>query len=555
MKATVREALLWPIVSLCVVVAVVFGVMLDNADKVAFTDILRSLAVLGFLAVLTNLALMALSPVIGRVFPVAVYAAFAFSDIRNGLDFGYGTVLAYWAVLALPLAAGIVLRRIDRAHGLSFALAIAGSMAVATVAFTGPRLHYAPAPTIDEDFRKGVLALGALPRDARAELPDIIYVVPDRYPSSETLRRVFQVDNDAFYSALRARGFVVEQNANANYPRTFQSLASTLNGGYLDSFTATYGHESDDQRPIYDAIENNVVQEHLRRLGYEFHNYGNWWGPTRINRWADVNYQGYRPGDLQAHLSAFERVLLRMSPTLDIVRWFADEYETSECRRIQRKFDRLSEVGDGTAPLFVFAHMLVPHPPITMDASGRCLDRPVRDYEAAFADYLRYFNAAVLKVIDRQVARRKGGGRRVVFAIQSEEGPWARLKREGRHDFNAMTRAEVRMKMGIVNALRLPAGMGVDQSALASPVNNWRILFGELFGTEMSMLPHRSFIYESRGNVYRFCEVTDLVSRDAVDGMDAAGRAHEPGPGEAVAERTAQGPLCSTALGQNRNSI
>jgi hypothetical protein len=337
----------------------------------------------------------------------------------------------------------------------------------------------------------------------------------------------------AFYEALRARGFTVEENALANYPVTFQSLASTLNSGYLDSFTRAYGRDTWDARPVLDAIEDNVVQKHLRGLGYEFHNYGTRWEPTRLNRWADVNDPGHGHG-IPGGLSELERVLLRKSPAADLLRLFDDEFDKSECRRIQRKFRRLTEVGNGPVPVFVFAHTLVPHRPVTMDATGRCLDRPIdyrpghtewRDFSKAWIDYLRYFNATTVRVIDTQLARRGEHGRPLLFVIQSDEGPPPVSVRDG-GTFDAMTLSDLRMKMGAINAMRLPSDMSAplpDPSSMATPVNNWRIILGALSGTPMEMLPHRSYIYPSTDRVYRFCDVTGLLLDEDGDAAQATG--------------------------------
>ena len=482
MKASLQESLLWSCVSLCVVFAVVLGAMLDNLNLISLADIARPLAVLGLVAVAVNLVLMALVPTLGRVFPAALLAAFSYGQIKDGVaDFGFGPFLAYGWLVAVPLAVHLLLWRFDRRRVLFYALVAGVSIAVVTCLVVAPTLFYATPPAIDEYFQKTVRAMAGRPRDAR-EQPDIIYLVPDRYPSSETLEREFGVDNAPFYEALRARGFTVVENALANYPVTFQSLASTLNSGYLDSFTRAYGRNTFDARPVFDAIEDNVVQEHLRGLGYEFHNYGNWWEPTRLNRWADVNDPGYTYG-IPGGLSELERHLLWKSPAADLIRLFDDGYDQTECRRIQRQFRRLTEVGNGPAPVFVFAHMLVPHRPITMDSSGRCLDRPMdygrgrpgrtkwRDFSKAWIDYLRYFNAAVVRVIDTQLARRGENGRSLLFVIQSDEGPLPRFIREG-GTYNSMTLSDLRMKMGTINAIRMPREMSADipnPSSMATP--------------------------------------------------------------------------------------
>ncbi|MCY4012704.1 MAG: hypothetical protein OXG82_08325 [Gammaproteobacteria bacterium] len=561
MKATWRECLLWPQVSVCVVLAVVAGAMLDNRGYIGLADVLRPLAVIGSTALLVTAALMAFAPAAGRLFPAALYALFLYSQLRDGLayfDPVYRIALAWWSMLGIPLAVHLVLRRVDPLRGARYALVIGVLVAAATCLVTAPSLFHAPPPIIDEDFARAPAGPVA---DRKTPLPDIIYVVPDRYPSSETLEREFGVDNAAFYAALRRRGFVVEEDARANYPTTFQSLASTLNSGYLDGFSTTYGTGTGDRRPLYVALEDNAVVRRLLALGYEFHNYGNWWEPTRLNRWADVNYQGYLD-EFVANWSEVERLLLERTPALDVASWFSDEHDKTECHRIRRKFERLAEVGNGPAPVFVFAHMIVPHQPIAMDASGECLDEPLvyrhgktdwRDFKAAFAEYLAYFNGVILRVIDRQMERRGDGGRELLFAIQSDEGPWPASLRRRPGRFGEMTPRDLRMKMGIVNALRLPTGMDVSRGAIATPVNNWRTIFNGLSGTGMAMLPHRSFVYPSPSSIYRFCDVTALVSGGATKGEGISATRHRAGNGlreggdDSAPDRRALAPPCPIA--------
>ncbi|MDH3240855.1 MAG: hypothetical protein OEO83_09320 [Alphaproteobacteria bacterium] len=525
-RPTIAEYLLWAGASLCVVLATIFGLMQGNMDSVRLADVIRPLAVLAPLAVGLTLALIFLAPALGRILPVALFLFFSFHGIRGALgQFAIGHALAYGAILLGPLVFYLLLRRIDRKRGAFYVFVTSAVMALTTFIVIAPSLFYAAPPVIDEGFRDRSLAAVAARRGSPGDLPDIIYVVPDRYPSADTLRREFGVDNSAFYAALRKRGFAVAENARSNYPKTFQSMASTLNSGYLQNFTTSYGADSRDKRPVYEAVENNVVQDRLRKLGYRFHNYGNWWEPTRINRFAAVNYQGYPPDSID-NLSEFERALLNKTPALNIIRLFTDAEDKRECRRIRRKFRRLEEVGNGAEPVFVFAHMLVPHSPIVMDAEGRCLARPIiysRDktatwpeFKAAYVAYLRYFNRTILRVVDRQLARREQSGRQLLFVIQADEGPFPKTMREAFYDYDltALSGREISMKTGIINALRLPSGTGAKISAPLTPVNNWRIIFNALTGAELPMLPHAVYIYPTENKLYRFCEVTALSAED-----------------------------------------
>ena len=523
-RAKLPESLLWAAASLCVVLAVVLGLMHGNLDSVRVADVVRPLAVLGTAAVALTLALMALWPTAGRLVPAALYAFFSFHDLQ-GLFAAIGSeeLLAGLVVVSCPLAFHVVLRRVDATRAAVYTLTAGAAVVVSVLVRTAPTAFYAPPPAVDEDFQRQTLAAVARHGGGAAELPDIIYVVPDRYPSGPTLAGEFNFDNRAFYAALRRRGFLVSENARANYPKTFLSLASTLNGGYLGNFTAAYGPDTPDKRPIFEVMEDNIVQDRLRRLGYRFHNYGNWWEPTRVNRFAEVNDSGYPPDSLH-DLSEFERALFLKTPVRRLVRSMAGTDGKMECRRIRRKFQRLAEVGNEDRPVFVFAHTLVPHSPIVMDAEGRCLPRYViyaRDrtaswpqFKAAYIEYLKYFNRTILRVIDRQIARRGRNGRQLLFVIQSDEGPFPKSLREAMKDYDltTLTPRQIVMKTGIINAIRLPNGpVGAGQPPL-TPVNNWRLIFNALTGSKMKMLPDNVFIFPTEGSLYRFCDVTALAT-------------------------------------------
>ena len=299
-------------------------------------------------------------------------------------------------------------------------------------------------------------------------------------------------------------------------------MASTLNSGYLEGFTKAYGAKSWDKRPTYEAIEDNIVQHRLRKLGYRFHNYGNTWEATRANRWAAVNYRGYPPGSL-GNLSEFERALLRKTPTFNLMELFGEAEHKRECRRIKRKFRRLQIIGNQSRPVFALAHILVPHDPILMDADGKCLDPALNDshrqgvpwdtFKAAYVEYVKFFNTAILAMIDAQLKRRGPTGRKLLFVIQADEGPFPESFRraENTYDFSRLSRREIEMKAGIINAILLPGNMAQTIPPIVTPVNNWRIIFGAITGHKMKLLPEKIFIYPTEKNVYAFCDITNVI--------------------------------------------
>jgi hypothetical protein len=71
--------------------------------------------------------------------------------------------------------------------------------------------------------------------------------------------------------------------------------------------------------------------------------------------------------------------------------------------------------------------------------------------------------------------------------LQGDHGPGSRLKHE---DF---FRTDLRERLAILNALRIPAaGAGVLTSAI-SPVNTFRVVLNSYFGAGLPLLANRSY--------------------------------------------------------------
>jgi hypothetical protein len=495
--------------SIAVAFAVVVGLMIENPHQVSVREIVRPLLiVMGFAVVGTffcGIVYRRLMP----VFPAALFAFFQYAGLQELIpqDRFDGTVAV--AILSLALTAlFIVLRRLQRLHAARYTFLVSAAIAIGTAAAVATQVVaevFAPLPPVlDKDFARRTLAAVTATKNSLDGLPDIIYIVPDRYPNRSTLRTEYDYDNSEFYRELRTRGFVLAEDAWANYPLTFVSLASTLNGGYLDALRDVYGPNNADHRPVYWLIEHNIVQDRLRRLGYRYFHFGGWWGPTRQSRYADENYLGYPPGaPLLETLPEFELALVRKTilPTiLDQLKFVKWHYE---CARLKRQLQKIRSIGNERRPVFALVHMFVPHPPFTMDADGTCVARPPdpkswEEFEGAFIQYLRFFNVQILEIIDEQLRRRGTSGRKLIFVIQSDEGPYTKPMAQSDSDyyeFSMMSERDLRKKFGIINAILLPGTAKTNLGSLRTPVNNWRLIFNAVFGAKLDILPDEAFIY------------------------------------------------------------
>jgi len=170
--------------------------------------------------------------------------------------------------------------------------------------------------------------------------PDIYYIIFDRYASSDTLNDVFGYDNSEFTDYLTGKGFYVASASHANYAKTFQSLASSLNMIHLTDLAQKIGESSSDRTVIYRMLQDYKVWRFLKAKGYSFIHLGSWWKPTRRNKYADINYT--LSGLNLPELSALILQSIILYPILD--RKMLDimgRLDTQQIRRIPYKFKNL----------------------------------------------------------------------------------------------------------------------------------------------------------------------------------------------------------------------
>jgi hypothetical protein len=344
-------------------------------------------------------------------------------------------------------------------------------------------------------------------------LPDVYYVILDRYAGPTALEETFDFDNEPFLTALEERGFSVARHAHANYIKTPLSLGASLNLDFLDANAlADEAVDDADREPIHRVLGNHlVVPTALKELGYRYLHLGNWWTPTISNVDADrvFHYQGQ---------DEFATVLAQTT----LIRAFSepeaapdDPWDWAVLRdHMHYAFDTLDEIVDSPGPKYVFAHLLAPHPPYLIDVDGSALEREdvaqLGD-DASYVRYLQYTNGRMLDLVDRIRARSD----HAIILIQSDEGPFPARYRddEWRFEWQDATDAELEEKFGILFALRAP---GADLEAAGfhdtiSPVNAFRVIFNARYGTDLPLLPDRSWAHEDLYHFYDFFEITDRL--------------------------------------------
>ena len=345
-----------------------------------------------------------------------------------------------------------------------------------------------------------------LPAPAPAALPDIYYLIFDRYANERVLREQFGFDNGAFLDALRSRGFTVIDDAVANYPRTTPSLASSLSMGYLDRLAREQGPASLEWGAMNTLIDRSLVSTTLERLGYRTVNVGSWWDSTAYDPGADENISVF-PNDEFGYV--FWQTT--MWPTLARLTSVAEPNTLNRdiWRDTPKQFDAVAEVAQRSRPTFTFGHFLLPHPPYVFRADGRRADLlPRLPADEAYVEQVEFANTKIQDLLDALLAGAAPGDEPIIV-LQADEGPYPQglIDDEDHYDFFEATQVDLERKQMILNALYLPRHQD-DVPGFLTPVNTFRLILSRYFGADLPMLPDRTYVFRDNLHPYEFHDVT-----------------------------------------------
>lgn len=329
-------------------------------------------------------------------------------------------------------------------------------------------------------------------------LPDIYYIVLDGYGRSDVLKELYGLDDTDFLHDLEARGFYIADQSRSNYGQTSLSFASALNMSYLNALTEIAGDDI-SQRQVARLIRFNEVSQVLEGLGYSVTAFSTGYRRAELAE-ADTFLVAHPAG-----VTPFEALLLESNAVWGLHALFDaagrplgypgyDVYR----QRIDANIQQLWEAPSRPGPQFVFAHLLLPHPPFVFDADGgpRRPDLPFRsadgdqfigtadDYVQGYREQVLFAQRVVAVFLDRLA---EAGGDSAVVILQGDHGPGLRL------DWGDAEQTDTWERTSILNAYRAPGVPTRAWGSAITPVNTFRVLFNELFGASYPRLPDRSY--------------------------------------------------------------
>jgi hypothetical protein len=423
-------------------------------------------------------------------------------------------LMPLWLVLWF-LDFWLVARTKRSLHGLTVLLNIiaAGIVITNTAAGLPAFLHNQP--------RRHVHASTA--GTAEPARPDIYYVILDGYARADILKSIYGRDNSRFTDGLKARGFRVAAHSRSNYSQTYLSLASSLNLMLLDSLAARVRSGSGNRVPLTNLIQNNKVMSVLKRHGYTTIAFASGYTGTELTR-ADIRLAP------RWALSEFQNILLGTTPLPPLIEkvMHRSQYDLHR-ERILFELRNLPQAARARRPVFVFCHILSPHPPFVFGAHGEKVNpsgcfslteggefqavdknRVREEYVENYRNQLEFLSGKVTEMVDRVLA---ASPRPPVIILQADHGPGSIL------NWDDPDPDQIAERMAILNACLLPGDTSLFYDSI-TPVNTFRILFNHLFGAGYRLLPDQSY-FSTIAHPYAFYNA-DSLSRYAAE-RSAAG--------------------------------
>ena len=308
--------------------------------------------------------------------------------------------------------------------------------------------------------------------------------------------------------------------------QTVLSVASSLNMDYLNDFEGWEESTRNDLRVFDGLIQYSKVREEMSRLGYEMIAFETGYNPTNIHDadiFLSVEDVIHASDRIVLNVNEFEDLLIKSTfagilynPTI-IERFFSniiieDPYSRHR-NRIRFTFSKLAEVPARQGHYFIFAHIIIPHPPFVFDENGAPINpddaftlADASNYSGGRDEYIQryrqqliYLNSLLKDTVNQILASSEPDP---IIILQADHGPGAFL------ETNSMADSNLTERLAIFNAYYLPS---TRQDALypsITPVNSFRLILNEYFGFPFHLLEDKSYFATWR-RPFKFIDVTD----------------------------------------------
>lgn len=322
-------------------------------------------------------------------------------------------------------------------------------------------------------------------------LPDVYYIVLDSHTRNDALIEDYTVDNSTYLNEFRELGFYIADCSRSNYDYTQGSMVAALNMDYLTGL-GPYLKEL-NSNDIWILLKQSRVRQLLENAGYKTVAFDTGYKWSRLED-ADIYMSlGSESYSLQK-VNPFEAMLIKSSALL-ILTDSQNKLLRSQFKDINFPYsfhvnsqnfilEQLPQISKDPDPTFAFVHLLIPHVPFVFSSDGSIMSDPLfyngklswpSDDEhliQGYANQIEYIDQEMVEIVSTILA-------------QSETPPIIVIHAD--HGLLDSNRYE------ILNAYYLPGDGIKDLYPNITPVNSFRIIFNNLFGTDYPLLPDVSY--------------------------------------------------------------
>ncbi len=326
--------------------------------------------------------------------------------------------------------------------------------------------------------------------EAAEDMPSVFFIVLDAYSRADILQSELGFDNSLFLNELKDNGFFIADRSRVNYTATLLSLSSTLSMNYHFK-----SGELSNLATLAQVIQgHNEVTRQFDALGYTYAKATpSHWFASKCSNVEDICIspagmsEHYR--DLMA-MAPVEHFMLMVAPKL-----LQDLFNLGDVTLFDVS-ERLGQVR--TTPLFLFAHMLIPHAPYRY--TPECEYLPPNQ-SGTYLDNLHCANKQVLEFV-RWVDNHHPNA---IIVIQSDHGIGNFTGTSPGKDwlYPGLTEQQFDIKAANLNVWRLPEDCKPMLRNDLTSINTFRIVFACIHGTAPEMLGDEFFVSNYKSMLIR----------------------------------------------------
>jgi len=321
-------------------------------------------------------------------------------------------------------------------------------------------------------------------------LPDVYFIMLDGYANHLILKKFFDYDNSEFISFLTENGFYVPTSyTHSNYPSTRFSIPSMLNMDFVKQLIPWYEMPNSQRtQALYREIDKSSVMANFKSMGYEIISFDSaWWG-TRIIDIADHNL--CENPDLDWRLLRQLKSTTMVPEIEPLNKMFNHQIQNQKREQILCEFSELSKLRERyQGPIFVFTHIMAPHPLWVFDSDGNFPKKyvPVKSpniekRKNAYIGQMEYVNKKIQETVKSLLSETSNP---TIIIIKSDHG--TRIVNE-----KSSHEEELIIKYGNFHASYTDDVKNPFFNS-TSNVNTFRIIFNSFFGGNYEILEDKVF--------------------------------------------------------------